>query len=166
MSRRGLDFSQAAALLNVLVKFAMAAPGRLLIDELLPDFDYSAAYEIRIDAPASVVYQSLLVSDFNKTPLVRVLMTLRSGERISRNRAASDLHERLQGSGFVILAEVPNEEMVIGVVGKFWRPDGGQCSDLTPDGFALFSRPGYAKAAWNFRLQVESPASTLLSTET
>ena len=137
-----------------------------MIDEFLPHFDCRAAYGIRIDAPVSVVYHSLLVSDFNRAWLVRVLMTLRSGKRTSRNRVASDLHQRLQRSGFVLLAEVPNEEIVIGVIGKFWRLDGGRRLDLTPDGFAPFSSTGYAKAAWNFRLQADSPASTLLSTET
>ncbi len=38
--------------------------------------------------------------------------------------------------------------------------------DLTADDFAGFSRPGYAKVAWNFRLRAELPQSTFLSTET
>ena len=55
---------------------------------------------------------------------------------------------------------------VIGVAGKFWRPDGGRCLDLTADEFGGFARAGYAKAAWNFRLRTESPTWTVLSTET
>ena len=74
--------------------------------------------------------------------------------------------QRLQGTGFVILAEVPNEELVIGVAERFWRPDGGRCLDLAADGFGEFSRSGYAKAAWNFKLRPESPERTVLSTET
>jgi hypothetical protein len=76
------------------------------------------------------------------------------------------LHQQLQGTGFVILAEVPDEELVIGVAGRFWRPDGGRCMDLTPQEFPGFSRPGYAKATWNFRLQSKSAEMTALSTET
>ncbi len=41
------------------------------IDEFLRDYDFSAAYEIRIDAPALVVYQCLLGSDFSRLWLVR-----------------------------------------------------------------------------------------------
>ena len=94
-------------------------------------------------------------------------MTIRTGKRLPRNRAPGDLAQRLQGTGFVILDEVPGEELVIGVAGKFWRPDGGRCMGLTADDFAGFSRPGYAKVAWNFKLQANSPAeSTVLSTET
>ena len=139
---------------------------RSRIDEFLPNYDFCAAYEIRIDAPTSVVYECLLRSDFSELWLVRVLMTLRSGKRLPRNRVPSDLRRRLQGTGFVMLAEVPGDELVIGVAGRFWRPDGGRCMGLTADDFTEFSRPGYAKVAWNFKLRADSTESTVLSTET
>jgi hypothetical protein len=134
--------------------------------EFLSTHDFSAVHEIRINAPPSVVYQLLLVSDFNEAWVVRLLMTLRSGGRPPRNRAPGDLRQRFHGTGFVILAEVPNEELVIGVAGKFWRPDGGRCLDLTASDFAAFARAGYAKAAWSFKLRTESSTYTVLSTET
>ena len=37
-----------------------------LIDEFLGDYDFDAAYEIRIDRPPSVVYRSPLRSDFSQ----------------------------------------------------------------------------------------------------
>jgi hypothetical protein len=136
------------------------------MDEFLSTHDFSASYEIRIGAPRPVVYQCLLRSDFNKPWLVRLLMTIRTGKRPPRDGVPSDLRQRLHGTGFVILAEIPNEEMVIGVAGKFWRPDGGRCLDLSASDFGGFARTGYAKAAWNLRLQTESPKCTVLSTET
>jgi hypothetical protein len=139
---------------------------RSLMDEFLPNHDFSAAYEISINAPAPVVSECLLHLDFNELWLVRLLLTLRTGKRPPRNRKASDLRQRLRGTGFVILADVPNVEVVIGVAGRFWRPDGGRCLDLTAGDFCGFARAGYAKAAWNFRLRIESPECTVLSTET
>lgn len=139
---------------------------RSLLDQFLPDHDLSAACEIRIVAPASAVYQCLLRSDFSELRLVRLLMTVRSGKRLPRSPVPGNLRQRVQAAGFVILAEVPNEELLIGVAGRFWRPDGGCCTDLTADDFAGFSRPGYAKAAWNFKLRADSPEGTFLSTET
>jgi len=136
------------------------------MDEFLPHCDFGASYEVRINAPASVVYESLLRSDFSDVWLVRLLMSIRSGKRLPRNRMPGDLRQRLQGTGFVVLAEAPNEEIVIGVAGRFWRPDGGRCMELTAKDFAGFSRPSYAKVAWNFKLREESPQSTVLSTET
>lgn len=137
------------------------------IDEYLTSPDFSARYEIRINAPAPVVYRCLLRSDFSELWLVRLLMTVRSGKRLPRSPLPSDLRQRLQGTGFVILAEAASEELVLGIAGRFWRPDGGRCTDLVADDFVGFSRPGYAKVAWNFKLQANSPAeSTVLSTET
>jgi hypothetical protein len=142
------------------------APDRPRIDEFLPIHDVSACHEIRINAPPSIVYQCLLRSDFNDLWLVHLLMTIRTGKRPPRNGAPGDLLKRLQGTGFVILADVPGEELVIGVAGRFWRPDGGRCLDLTANNFVGFSRPGHAKVAWNFTLRAESPKETVLSTET
>jgi len=141
------------------------APDRSRIDEFLPIHDVSASYEIRINAPPAVVYRCLLRSDSNQLWVVRLLMTIRTGKRLPRNRVPHDLPQRLQGTGFVILYDVPGEELVVGVAGKFWRPDGGRCLDLTAGDFGEFARTGYAKAAWNFRFGTES-GETVLSTET
>lgn len=139
---------------------------RSLMDVFLPNYDFSAAYEIRIDASSSVVYECLLRSDFIDLWLVRLLMSIRSGKWMPRHRISTDQRQRLQGAGFVILGEVPDEEIVFGVAGRFWRPDGGRCLDLTAKDFAGFSRSGHAKAAWNFKLRPDSAGNTVLSTET
>src|SRR5271169_297308 len=139
---------------------------RSLLNQFLLDHDFSARYEICIDAPASVVYQCLLRSDFSELWLVRLLMTVRSGKRLPRSPMPSDRRQRHQAAGFVILAEGPGDELVIGVAGRFWRPDGGRCMGLTAKDFAGFSCSGYAKATWNFKLRADSPEGTFLSTET
>jgi hypothetical protein len=139
---------------------------RSRIDESLPTQDFSAVYEISINAPTSSVYECLLRSDLSEVWLVRLLMSIRRGTWLKRNPGPSDLRQRLQGTGFVILADVPNEEIVVGVAGRFWRPDGGRLMELTAKDFAEFSRSGFALAALNFKLRPKSPKSTVLSTET
>jgi hypothetical protein len=44
--------------------------------ECLPVHDFNAAEEIRIDAPAPVISESLLHSDFSELWLVRFLMRI------------------------------------------------------------------------------------------
>jgi hypothetical protein len=146
--------------------FSRAGHAHARIEEFLPDYDFSASYDIRVQAPAGLLYERLLGLDFNKLWVVRLLMTVRSGKRLARKVVLGDLRQRLEGTGFLVLTEIPNEELVIGVAGRFWRPDGGRCMGLRADDFAGFSCPGYAKAAWNFRLEADSPRSTVLSTET
>jgi hypothetical protein len=123
-------------------------------------------HKIRINAPASIVYESLFWLDFNDVWLVRILETVRTGKLIVRSRVPTHLHQRLESTGFVILAEVPNKELVMGIAGRFWRPDGGRCMDLTADDFVGFVRAGYAKVAWNFSMRADSAEQTVLSTDT
>lgn len=139
---------------------------RPLIDGFLSDYDFRAAYEIPVNAPAPAVYEHLLASDLHASWIVRLLISLRTGKRIPQDQPRRGFRQRFQGSGFVILAEMPDEELVIGVVGKFWRPDGGRYLDLRPDEFVGFSRPGHAKVAMNFRVRPERVESTVFSTET
>jgi hypothetical protein len=140
--------------------------GPARIEEFLPIHDVSARYEKRINAPPSVVYQAVLNADFRDVWLVQLLMTLRTGKRAPPKPMPADFCQRLQGTGFVLLAEVPDEELILGVVGRFWRPDGGRYLQLTAEAFPAFCRPGYAKAAWNFHLRSVSPEATILATET
>jgi hypothetical protein len=57
--------------------------------------------------------------------------------------------------------------MVIGFVGKFWKPTGGdwyRCSG--PEEFLNFEHPDYAKAAWNLHIDATAQGWCRLSTET
>jgi hypothetical protein len=71
--------------------------------------------------------------------------------------------EGLLRSGFVVLDEAPGDEIVLGLVGRFWSPTGGLLR-VDPAEFAGFDRPGYAVAAWNFTLRGDGPVT--LATET
>ena len=136
------------------------------IDEFVSDYDFGASYDIHISAPPSVVYERLLWLDFNEVWINRILETLRTGKLVSPSRVAATLSQRLQGTGFVMLAKVPNEELLMGIAGRFWRPDGGRCLDLRVGDFVEFTRRGYAKVAWNFSLRADASGETVLSTET
>jgi len=62
---------------------------------------------MRITGQRWWLYQSLLRSDFSQLSLLRFLMAVCSGKRMPRVRVPSDFRQRLQGTGFAILAEVP-----------------------------------------------------------
>jgi hypothetical protein len=146
----------------------MATSNRIapsLIEQLLPRYDFAAAYEVSIAAQPSVVYERLQMTDFFGPWIVRLLMMIRTGRRVPAQRP-SDLRHGFEGPGFVVVAEASDAEVVIGVAGSFWRADGGRHLDLKASEFVGFERPGEAKAAWNFRLRAATPQSTVLSTET
>lgn len=141
---------------------------RVLLDVWLPVFDVSKRHAIRIPAPAERVYAEILRYDFGGSIVTTVLMGLRGyGPRRKRTGASrgSSLKERLERFAFTLLDEKPGEELVFGLVGKFWRPDGG-LRRLSREEFAAFAEPGFGKAAWNLRLDPGPGSASTLSTET
>jgi hypothetical protein len=71
----------------------------------------------------------------------------------------------LIAGGFILLGERPAEEILLGVVGRFWTPLGG-IKRMDAEAFRVFASPGYAKAVWNFSLSARAEVVTSLATET
>lgn len=131
----------------------------MLIDEFLPEFDVSERHELAVRAPADAVYRALCELDLGRSRRIRWLFALRGLRR--RGLTLSGL-TRL---GFVRLGERPGEELLLGIVGRFWTPS-GHLRRLDPEGFRAFAEPSYAKAVWNFSVVGESGGGAWLATET
>jgi hypothetical protein len=139
----------------------------MLLARFLPDFDVREQHSIAVDrAPDAVLAEARLLSA-RDAPLFLVLMALRSLPALRRRRRLSPggrpLVDEFLRAGFVLLAE-RHDEIVLGAVGRFWRPT-GDVRPLRPEEFAGFAEPGWAKAAVNFHV-AEADGRTLLSTET
>ena len=133
---------------------------RVLIDRFLPRYDVHERHKIRVAAPRDHAYHALMEVDFFRSTLVRILFGLRG---LPRERAVG--LSQLTDFGFVLLDEDPGTEVVYGLVGRFWQPRGG-LRRVSRDEFASFSEPGYAKAAWNFRIEAVGVSGSIVSTET
>lgn len=130
-----------------------------LITRLLPEYEFSERHATEVAAPAHAVEAAILELDLGSSPLARVLFALRC-------MPARTLRlEGLEQVGFCRLAYAPGQEVVLGLIGKFWTLRGGLLR-ITPQDFEDFDRPGYAKAAWNFRLTPRNATHTRLETET
>ena len=138
------------------------------LDELMPEYDVAAAYSIRIAATRPRVWNELMNADFMSLPVARRLMALRT---FGRRKPASKSPQTLAtigaagAGGFLEIARVPEEEIVLAIIGRFWRPDAPVLRDWKPEEFSTLSPPGMAKACWNFYL-TEADGVTVLSTET
>ncbi|MFZ6010127.1 MAG: hypothetical protein ACOYXT_07225 [Bacteroidota bacterium] len=71
----------------------------------------------------------------------------------------------LQQSHFVELEQCPNQELILGLVGQFWKLS-GNLQAIEPAEFVAFRTAGFAKASWNFLLTPQANGTTLLETET
>jgi hypothetical protein len=145
-----------------------AAGGRL-IDAFMPAYDEVERHHTTVRAEASRVWEAVRTLDLARSPLVRVLFGVRSLPGLLAGkwpppRLGVTMDELLRG-GFVLLAERPGDEIVLGLAGRFWRPTGG-LTRVEPGEFRGFARPGLALAAWSFTLEDDGAGAVRLSTET
>ncbi len=145
-----------------------------LIDDFLPVSDFDETHAIEIVAEPEAIFRAVREVTVEEVALLRTLLYLRflpsrlgnhGGSAVVRDES---LFEQMIRSGFVPLAETPNQEIVLGHIGQFWRVRGASAPHVaTPNGFREFDDPSYAKAALSFRIEkTPAPGSTRLCTET
>jgi hypothetical protein len=143
----------------------------MLIDEFMPSYDVVERHEALINAPPTRVYAALRTTDFARARVVKLLLALRAlpswlleSKTPRRKLSRKVTLDTFLTSGFVLLSEAEGEEIVLGLVGRFWTPT-GRLEKTDPVSFRQESRAGLARAAWNFTLEpVES--GTRVFTET
>jgi hypothetical protein len=130
----------------------------MLIDDFLPVYHFREVHDIAIYAPTANVFRAIKEVDFADSFLVRWLMRL-------RGMTGTDVRlSSFEKFSFAKLGEVPERELVLGLVGRFWTLFGG-LRRIDGESFQVFNEAGYAKAAWNFSLS-EAGSGTVLGTET
>ncbi|HKZ70916.1 MAG TPA: hypothetical protein VJ020_12595 [Anaerolineales bacterium] len=146
-----------------------------LLEQVLPTYEVNEVHTVEIQAAAERVYEVLKQYRFGSSPLFRVLFGLRRLAGLpmlltgrTKAKAAWSFEEPpiIESKAFVKVAEAPNEEVVLGLIGKFWEPAPKEVQLPNGEAFLKFDDPAYAKAAMNFRLVGNGDGRTRLSTET
>jgi hypothetical protein len=143
--------------------------GASQIDLFAPHPDAVETHTIKIAASPELVYRALWTTDLGSSLIIKLLLGLRSLPEFvlhgSRRRNQKISLQTVIDSGFGVLSEKPDEEIVLGVNGRFWRPTG----NLTPFKREDFDQPvpaGLARGVWNFSVTEDEKGLTTLSTET
>ena len=149
----------------------------MLIDEYLPEYHASERHATVIRAVPMEIYTALRTADFGNSLIMRGLLGLRAVPALfaEPHRMRRELRKQVSAAsltlngflehGFALLAQDPGREIVIGLVGRFWRASGGLLATDTTR-FRQTALPGTAKAAWNFSLEELVPGRTRVVTET
>jgi hypothetical protein len=145
----------------------------VLLESLLPEYDFREFHKIVVRAPASHVFRAIKECTPRNLPIMRALMAIRLlparliGRRSPVSFGDRGLLDSFIAAGFLILAEQRDREIVIGRIGQFWKPIGGEFPRVTSrDAFSRFDSSGFVKAATNFLLEADQGGATVLSTET
>jgi hypothetical protein len=138
-----------------------------LIDAFLPDYDVRSRHSIGIRSDVARVYECLKTADVNASGVIRTLFAIRGiGSRAlfkHAERSPITLETLIQNT-FVVLAERPGDEIVLGLIGRPWSPR-YEVRQFEPSEFASFAEPGVAKIALNFKLD-NAADGVRLSTQT
>jgi hypothetical protein len=130
------------------------------LDDFLPTYEFAERHSLAVQAPAARIDAALRSVAIADIPVARALWWLRRFGRTYGDAGKPFIGGELPG---VVLEDVPEEGIVLGLTGQFWRPLGARDprSPTTAEGFLAYSRPDACKAVVDFRVGTAS-----LSTET
>lgn len=146
----------------------------MMLDDVMPRYEFNEIHSVVIRSQPRQIFEAIRSVTAGEMILVLALFALRAlpvrllgrGGGIRPAPARSLLDQALQ-NGFVLLAEAPEREIVLGTVGAFWTLRGGPSGAVaSPEDFAKFGDPGYAKAAMNFLVEPLDRDRVRLRTET
>jgi hypothetical protein len=139
----------------------------IAVDRYLPAYDVRSQHTLDVDAPAPDTYRAARDLDLGRSIPVLVLFAIRALPRIltGKTRPTRSLTlDSLSDLGFVMLEDT-RDEIVMGAVGKFWRPDSGMVG-VAPEDFRGFDEPGYAKGIMAFTVEELGGGGSVVATET
>ncbi len=143
---------------------------RTRLDEFVPVYQFNELHTIQIKAPRDRVYAALKAVTANEIRFFRELTWIRrmgrcGPESILNPPGDQPLLEVTMRSSFLLLADDPGREIVLGTV--VVAPAGTRLKDNpTPEDFRVLERPGFAKAAMNFRIEEGGADTWVVTTET
>jgi hypothetical protein len=154
----------------------------VVLDDIMPYYQVAERHQTLVRAAPAVVYAAIREADLAGGLATRLLFTLRmvpaavvAFARSPRAALAEWQVRRTQRglrladfehAGFRIVSERAPEELVIGLLGRFWTPRGGISKDVSIETFRAGPPAGQALAGWNFSVRERSGGLTELHTET
>ena len=153
----------------------------MLVDEFMPVYDVSDGVATVVEADLATTWAALLDVDLievgRRRPLVGVLGALRMLPDIVSHLLHGELPPRapehlrlrdlatlpLDKGGWVLLGLREQDEIALGLVGKFWRPVIDFASVRSALEFVDFSEAGFAKTIYALSVRELGPRRTLLS---
>ncbi|MBW8877340.1 MAG: hypothetical protein JF614_20440 [Acidobacteria bacterium] len=162
-------------LLLVVAGWALPAPETRVaspssrLDDFMPVWQFSELHVARVKAPPERVFRAIREVTANEILFFRTLTWIRrfgrpGPENILNAPERKPILEVATRTTFLQLAEEPNREIVVGTLVA--APRGAAIGERTPAAFKALERPGFAKAAMNFRVEADSAGGSILSTET
>lgn len=147
-----------------------------LIDEFLPHYQFVERHATLVRADPARIFDIVLTRDvLREDSFVRAMLTLRALPSALWQRIRATQRPTITTFGmqnFTSLGRDGNREILYGLIGRFWRLDGGlhvlvqQDPIAQVEEFRSFTAPGFAKLVFNLSCEPGGSEATRLSTET
>ena len=145
------------------------AAGGALLDGFVPEYHFGEFHATRVRATPERVFRAIHTVTADEIRSFRILTWIRSPKLPWRDRPESILAPDRRSpildvalrSGFVLLAEIPESELVVGTVVCC-----GPVALGSADGFRALEGLDYARAAMDFRVEALPDGTSRLTTET
>ena len=140
------------------------------LDDFMPAYQFSEFHSLRVKASPERVYRALKEVRADEIFLFRTLVWIRRFGQTGPESILNPGHDLplldvATRTSFLLLAEEPNHEIVLGTLVA--APRGVRLKkDPTPEDFKALHAPGFALAATNFRIEAAPNGETLITTET
>jgi hypothetical protein len=133
----------------------------------MPAYEVVERHQIDVDAPPAVTLAAAQAQHLTLIPLVRALFKAR--ELFMRAAPSEPLpHEGLLAQvlslGWVVLGEVPGQEIVVGAVTRPWEAN-AVFRGVPPQKFATFQEPDHVKIIWSLRADPIDSGGSIFRTE-
>ena len=141
-----------------------------VIDKYMPEYHTRDFHELRVEAEAEAAYDVLRSLDLERSWLVRAIFAIRALPArimgVARPRQAyGTFLEQALDLGWVILEEVPGQELVAAAVTQPWAAN-VEFRGLPPEEFMRFAEPGFTKIVWALAARRATGGESILSMET
>jgi hypothetical protein len=143
-------------------------PPDALLDRFLPNAEVRSHHHVEINAPAEIVLATAKDMELLNLPIVRLIIRTRElmlgGAPDSRTHPPQ-LLAQMQSIGWVVLAEQPGREIVVGAVTQPWKA-APVFRSIPASDFRDFAEPGFVKIVWTLRADPIDAQRSVFHTET
>jgi hypothetical protein len=129
------------------------------LEQIIPAPGLLEINGVDLALPIEQAWEIVRHGDLARSRLVHALFAIRTLPDHLRDQheplrlRIDDLVSSAERPGFQLLVDDPPHELVVGAIGKVWKPEIEFLHAPTADAFAAFNEPGFVKVAWALRLR-------------
>lgn len=134
-----------------------------VLESIMPVYDVQEVHSTHVDAVPARAYAAILAVTPGETSLVRPFLWVRTlPARLSGERVDNALWNRpfVSTTSPSIIGRVPDREIVVGLIGKFWKlRHGERVAVQSREQFMAFKDPGFCVSTLSFHVDSEGTGS-------